>query len=181
MELSPQDRLAARSFTFEDFVATVRRRRRLIGIVFACAVIGAYATLQFISDKYEAEAAVLVKLGRENVEVPNSVSHSGVYSTGVRKEDVNSEIRLLKSRSLTEDAVDEIGVAVFMAEPPKPRGIIALTKYEAKRGYKAVRTQIDNALVALNLAKNLSDREKSIEAIQANLTVEPEKESDVIN
>jgi len=73
---------------------------KIIALVFVGTVLGTYVGLQLMTDRYEGKATLLVKLGRENAEVPTTVQNSGFVATGIRKEGVNSEVQILTSPSL---------------------------------------------------------------------------------
>lgn len=166
--------------TWLDALAVLKRNKLTILLVFLAVVVGGYASLQFITEKYETRASLLVKLGRENTEIPSVVSQGNLLTTGVRKEELNSIVQMLSSRELIESTVDEIGVDAFFVEAPPPQSLLQKIKYAAKRTVKWSKLQYENFLIAANLQKDLSRREKAILGVESSLTVEPEKDSDVI-
>jgi uncharacterized protein involved in exopolysaccharide biosynthesis len=94
-----------------------RHKTLLISVVLA-AVVGAYIAVRFVLPEiYEAKASVLVKLGRENTELPATVQAGSFISGGVRREELNSEIQMLTAPSLIAAVVDEIGLEAFRAHP----------------------------------------------------------------
>lgn len=164
-----------------DLVRALDYHRWLILSVVLGAVLTTYGAMQFVSDEYESTARLLVKLGRENVEVPVSVDKGGLISTGVRKEDINSEIQMLSARTQIEAAVDALGVPAFKMEPPPPETLFQIVKYELRQGYRWVKAQLKEASILLNLRPRLSDREEAISLVQKALHVDREKDSDVIS
>ena len=168
------------SEAWADVVAVLRRRRWLIGLVFLTTIVVTYALLQFMTETYEAKAQLLVKLGRENVEVPVSVEKGGVITSGVRKEEINSGVLLLSSRDLLAETVDEIGVAAFQTPAPAAATALQEIKARLKAAWRGVRAAADEALIALNLSKRLDEREKIILGLEGGLKVSREGESDVI-
>jgi uncharacterized protein involved in exopolysaccharide biosynthesis len=154
--------------------------RWLIVLVALGSVLVTYAGLQFVSDQYVSKAHLLVKLGRENVELPMTVEKGGLMSTGVRREEINSEIQLLTSRQLLESVVDTMGPAAFKLEPAPPSTWFQRRKQELRDIVKLVRGQIKEAMIALNLRPRLSEREETLLLVINTLSVEREKDSDVI-
>ena len=152
----------------------------LILLVTIGTLVCTYAAMQFVSDQYVSTARLLVKLGRENVELPVTVEKGGLLSTGVRKEEINSEIQLIDSRPMIEAAVDAIGLDAFNLEPPPPVTLFQKVKAQLRAVVKAVRAQIKEAMILLNLKPRLSEREEVILLVQNTLVVEREKDSDVI-
>jgi uncharacterized protein involved in exopolysaccharide biosynthesis len=61
---------------------------------------------------YEAKAQILVKIGRESMYVPATSSGNPVISIN-REEQINSEIEILKGRSLIQDVVTSLGPATI--------------------------------------------------------------------
>jgi uncharacterized protein involved in exopolysaccharide biosynthesis len=154
--------------------------RWLILIVALGSVLVTYAGLQFVSDQYISKAHLLVKLGRENVELPVTVEKGGLMSTGVRREEINSEIQLITSRQLLEAVVDTMGLAAFKLEPAPPTTWFQRRKQELRELVKLVRSQVKEGMIALNLRPRLSEREEALLLVMNTLTVEREKDSDVI-
>lgn len=153
----------------------------LILAVAVGTVLCAYASFQFINDEYVSSARLLVKLGRENVELPVTVEKGGLLSTGVRKEEINSEIQLIASRPLIEATIDQLGVQAFKPEPSPPRTWFQRMKAQVRSWVRAVREQLREGLIMLNLRQRLTDREEAILLVQQTLQVEREKDSDVIS
>jgi uncharacterized protein involved in exopolysaccharide biosynthesis len=155
-----------------------------LGLILGVAVgtvLCAYVSFQFISDEYVSSARLLVKLGRENVELPVTVEKGGLLSTGVRKEEINSEIQLIGSRPLIEATVDQLGVKAFKLEPAPPRSWFQRAKAQVRSWVRALREQVREGLILLNLRQRLTEREEAILLVQKTLQVEREKDSDVIS
>jgi uncharacterized protein involved in exopolysaccharide biosynthesis len=165
----------------EDMGAAIWQHKLLIAIVLVATVLTTYVALQLVSEEYESVARLLVKLGRENVEVPATVEKGGVLTTGVRKEEINSEVQLVQSRDLIEATLDEIGEDAFRFEAPPPTTLFERIKYEARAFVRSVRDAVDELLIAANLRKRLSPRDKVIMLLERSLTVERERDSDVIS
>jgi len=163
-----------------DFLAILSRNRKLILVVFLSMVATVYLVLQLLTERYEVQASLLVKLGRENADIPATVQNNGFFTTGVRREELNSEIRMLSSRELSEQVVDQIGTEAFRFEPSPPQTFWQSIRYYLKKPVRWAKDRARDFLIALNLKKKLSEREMAILAIEQALRVDAEKESDVI-
>lgn len=164
-----------------DLMRALDYHRWLIVATTLGAVLTTYGAMQFVGEEYESTARLLVKLGRENVEVPVSVEKGGLISNGVRKEDINSEIQMLSARSQLEAAVDALGPAAFKLLPPAPQTLFQKFKYELRRVVRWTKAQFKELSILLNLRPRLSEREEAVTLVQKALRVEREKDSDVIS
>ncbi len=183
---SPIDRLIEAEykrfqFTWSDVSEFLKLYRWTIVIVFFTTVVATYCVLSLYSDKYESRASLLVKIGRENTDPPATAGSRGgtLVSSGVRKEEVASEVQILTAPDILQDAVDRIGPERFQPSKIVPDGFLARLRFHLKEGVRAVKAQFEEVLIALGLQKRLNDREKVIEAIMKDLSVTPEKETDV--
>jgi len=165
--------------TLPEIAAFVRRYALTIAAVFALTVVTAYGALNLMSEQYEAQSSLLVKLGRENLDPPPT-ARNAVFSTGLRREEIASEITILRSPDLLGQTVDAIGVGAFTPARVRPAGLVAAIRFYAKAAIRAVRTQFHEALIALDLEKRLNDREAAVSTLERALVAEPEKDSDVI-
>ena len=78
----------------------------MILITTVATVLAVYLSLFFVPETYEATALLEVMLGRQNTELPATVQKGSVYPSGVQREEVNSNIQLLKARESGENVVD---------------------------------------------------------------------------
>src|SRR5262249_44167407 len=83
-----------------DVISAFARQKTLLLVVFFATLLGAYGIGQLLTERYETTANVLVKLGRENTEVPATVQKGSVTTSGVRKEELQTEVQMLSSRNL---------------------------------------------------------------------------------
>jgi uncharacterized protein involved in exopolysaccharide biosynthesis len=166
--------------SWDDFWYTVRTSTGVIAAVFAATVAGAYIGLQVQDDIYESEARILVKLGRENMEPPATVEKGVVASSGIRKEEIFTNMVLLSSQPVVKQALDSIGVDSFRPPLPEPRTAFERIKRSVKAFGTSVKQAVEDMLVTLNIEKRLSFHDKVLLGIQNSLTVDRDKESDVI-
>ncbi|ADJ29590.1 GumC family protein [Nitrosococcus watsonii] len=111
----------ASNISLRDFIQVVFKRKFQILISFIASV-GLGILLSIIAKpQYEAEAKLLVNIGRENFytpAVPINEQRSTVFVPN-REEQINSEIEILKSQYLIEKVVDALGPAQIYPELKK--------------------------------------------------------------
>lgn len=164
----------------ERLSSVLRRSVWLIAAVFGLTVLGAYSVISLLTEQYDTEAEILVKMGRENLDPP-PVSRNVPLSAGLRHEELVSEIEILKSPDLIARVVDEIGVNRFKAVHPPAKTLIGKVKDAVKSVARAVKEQYAELLYALDLRKRLDDRQKAVSGVMDALAVEAVKDSDVIS
>jgi uncharacterized protein involved in exopolysaccharide biosynthesis len=101
----------ASNISLRDFLQVIFKRKFQILIFFA-AVVGLGTLLSIMAKpQYEAEAKLLVNIGRENFytpEVPINEQRNAVFVPN-QEEQINSEIEILKSQYLIEKMVEVLG------------------------------------------------------------------------
>lgn len=165
---------------WEDLCAVVLRQKTMVAAVAVAMALTVYLGLLLVGDQFEAQASLLIKLGRENTEVPLTAAKGAVFPTGVRKEEINSYVALLTSRPLIEATVKAVGVDRFRPELPRPTSTMGWVKYGLKKTYRWGRQQLDELQVMLGLKRRLSPDELAYIACSRSLRVEREKDTDVI-
>src|SRR5882757_3368021 len=131
----------SRSVRWEDVQAFFVRRWKMILAVLLATTLGTYTALQLMTERYESSASLMVKVGRENAEIPSTVQKTGLVTGGVNEQIVNSEIQMLTSHSLAEDVVDRIGLQAFQTPLASPTSVLELPKYYAKTVFRWVKKQ----------------------------------------
>jgi uncharacterized protein involved in exopolysaccharide biosynthesis len=148
--------------------------------VWIVTVASTYVGLQLMTERFESRATLLVKLGRENAEVPTTVQNGGLVSAGVSRDIVNSEMQILTSGNLVEQTVDKLGPDAFAFKPAAPKGALGRLRYSVKITVRWLKRQGMEVLYAMNVKKQLSDREAAIQLLTDSLHVDVEKDSNVI-
>ena len=143
--------------SLRDFLRILFKRKAQI-LIFFCATFITVAVGTFLTKPtYQAVAQILVKLGRENIYVPASGSASPVINFS-REEQINSEIEILKSRSLAMEVLNELGPATVyekIADAPSGlRAAILPSKGET-------RTPAEKALLIMQKALDVQGIKKS--------------------
>lgn len=170
------------TLVWADIRELFRRYKLVVLGAFLATVLSTYVTVSLLSDQYEASSQLLVKMGRENLDPPVTARTTGPTSvTGLRREDVVSELLVLRSPDLAGQVVDEVGPEEFRRKPlAPPAGLLAGLKFRVKAMVRVVKEQWEEVLIALGLQKRLSDREKAVLGLMESLAVEAERDSDVL-
>ena len=100
--------LEFRQSSFRDFLHVIFKRKNQILLFFAVTVCTVVIGTFVIKPVYEAKAQILVKMGRENLYIPPNSTNSQIMNVN-RDNQINSEIELLKSRSLAENVIKSLG------------------------------------------------------------------------
>jgi uncharacterized protein involved in exopolysaccharide biosynthesis len=100
------------SAPLKDFLNVLFKRKITILLFFSITICTVAIVTLVMKPTYEASAQLIVKVGRENLYVP-TVPSSGDYRPIIRARQegqINSEIEILKSRSLAEEVIKSLGL-----------------------------------------------------------------------
>jgi uncharacterized protein involved in exopolysaccharide biosynthesis len=100
------------NITLRDALDILFKRKGHIALFFIATVATVAIGTFLVQPTFEASAQILVKLGRESVFVPAS-GNTGPIINYDREERINSEIEILKSKSLAEKVVAVLGPTVL--------------------------------------------------------------------
>ncbi|RZB33524.1 MAG: hypothetical protein SRB2_03953 [Desulfobacteraceae bacterium Eth-SRB2] len=100
--------LEFRRSSFRDFLHVIFKRKKQILLFFTVTVCTVGIGTFRMKPVYEAKAQILVKMGRENLYIPPNSTNSQAINFN-RDNQINSEIELLKSRSLAENVIKTLG------------------------------------------------------------------------
>jgi uncharacterized protein involved in exopolysaccharide biosynthesis len=96
------------------------RHKGKAGLFFLAAVGLTAAALLVISPKYESEAKLFVRLGRESITLdPTATTGQTISVNESREVEINSIIEVLRSRNIVEGVVDKLTPAVVLGEANK--------------------------------------------------------------
>jgi uncharacterized protein involved in exopolysaccharide biosynthesis len=148
--------------SLRDLLNVLFKRKAQI-LLFFLVVFGMVAMVTFIMQPvYEATSQIIVKIGRENLYVPTvpSGDNSPVVNV-MREEQINSEIEIIKSRTLAEEVMKTL---------------------DPKAVYKELRNDGNGFLADMlpSSKPNLSPTDKAVLKFEKDLTVEAVKKSNVI-
>jgi len=128
--------LEYRPSSLRDFLQVIFKRKSQI-LLFFIATICTVALGTFIaSPKYEATAQILVKMGRENLYVPPNSTNSQIINNFNSDAQINSEIELLKSRSLAEKVIKSLGSETIYEDLDATDAVLKFQKALSIEGIK---------------------------------------------
>lgn len=165
---------------FDDILGVLKRRKLFVAIVGVCISLLVYGVLLYLNDKYEVNATLIVKLGKESVAVPLGAEKGSVYRQGVTKEDINTYISLLQSAPTLEQALALVGEERFEYKPEKPENLLQSMKAMAKRCARFGKSLVNDALIMVKLRKRLTDHDKLLLSLSRSITVMHEKDANTI-
>jgi len=93
-----------RRWSLRDFLHVIFKRKNQILLFFAATVVTVVVGTFVVKPTYEAKTQILVKIGRENLYIPPNSGTSQIIRPN-REDEINSEIEVLKSRSLAENVI----------------------------------------------------------------------------
>jgi uncharacterized protein involved in exopolysaccharide biosynthesis len=105
-------------FSLRDFLHLLFKRKVQILICFFATTFVVTIATFLIQSTYEAKAQILVKIGRQNLYLPPN-SANGHFINYSRDDQINSEIELLKSRSLAQKAINALGPEIILGAKSK--------------------------------------------------------------
>jgi uncharacterized protein involved in exopolysaccharide biosynthesis len=144
--------------------------------LFALTVCASIAATVLIAPKYQSEAKLFVRLGRENVAIDPTATLSNdahvVSTPQVRESEINSAVAIASSRSLIERVVDALGTDAILQ--PKKRDDEPASSKKSLLGI-----DVSAVMKSLNVGTG-TPRESAIEKVKKNLTVVAVADSSVI-
>ncbi len=143
-----------------DFLRVLFKRKTQIVLFFAVTFVTVAVGTFVAKPTYQAVAQILVKVGRENIYVPETGSSNPVVSIN-REEQINSEIEILKSPSLAKDVVEAVGPAVIYPQlgDHKPGVLASILPAGKEKNDEAL--PVENALLALQKQLDVQGIKKS--------------------
>jgi uncharacterized protein involved in exopolysaccharide biosynthesis len=153
------------AITSRDALMPIFRHRRLATLVFWGVLAGAIGGGLLMPRKYEAEMKILVNRDRvDSVVTPDpDAPMPAAPSTVVTEEDLNSEVELLKSRDLLEQVV-----------------VACKLEAAAPKGWARAADQVVADLGLGPQPSEMARRAEAVDALAANLIVEPLKKTNLI-
>ena len=147
--------------SLRDFLSVIFKRKAQILLFFFATVCTVTIGTFMAKPTYEAKAQILVKAGRESMYVPPTGSGNAVVSND-REEQINSEIEILKSRSLLEKVIAKLGPTAIYPDLA-----------ETKKGWLAT-------LIPSRQRENFTLGEKALPTLQKKIEIQGIKKSNVI-
>ncbi len=146
-ELSPRRELPQLKpmISLNEVLTVAFRVRRRVVVAFVLPLAAVIVLLAVMPKVYRAESDILVKTGREYLSSSEGDNVNGGSPTSTKQEDINSEISLLTSRSVSQATIDSIGLKNIFPDlvnnPPTSMTLddAAVEKFDAARGASPVK------------------------------------------
>jgi len=164
----------------QDVANVLRRRKLVVGVTALAAMVATFIALMFMPESYEAEARLMMVLGRENIQVPVTVQNGGVFSPGVQREEINSEIQLLRSHEVISKTVAAVGLERFEFRASPPQTAWQRIKHALRSAKRWTQTLVSDTMIQMGLKKRLTSEEKVIKLIEKSLDAARDADSNVI-
>lgn len=172
-------------YSLLDIVSVLFRHKWKIVSFFLLMSTAAVAAAFLLPKTYESYAKILIRMGRENMAVDPGVVGPAMQLVQDRENQVNSELSILKSRSIAEKVVDKIGEKAFV---PPSNSVGLLTFGGGPGESKDVPASVHNmvhggpdSLAQRFMGGKTTPREEAIQMVMQQLEVEAEPKSDIIN
>jgi uncharacterized protein involved in exopolysaccharide biosynthesis len=163
--------------SLRDFLRVLFKRKTQILLFFGVTFVTVAVATFMAKPTYQAVAQILVKLGRENIYMPASGSSNPVINFN-REEQLNSEIEILKSRSLAMEVLQEMGPeTIYEGVANGPGGLRAAILPSKGRE----RTPAENALLTMQKALDVKGIKKSNVIEISFKHTDPETAAAVVN
>lgn len=156
----------------KTILSVLFRRKREAAIFAICMIVFPVGISYVLTEKYESTATVLLTAGRfKKPFIPNEKDTQTGFIQ-ISMEDMASEVELLTSNPVLEKVVEANKLYIF----PEPRDDEYLKRFAA-----AIKAGINNALVAINLKKEMTDFEVAVAKLSGDVDVEFIKRSNIIS
>jgi len=121
------DTLEFRQMSLRNFFHVIFKRKNQMLLFFLVLTLSVAIVTFAKKPTYEAKIQILVKLGRESVYVPQSGRDGPIISVD-RENQINSEIELLKNRSLVEIVIKSLGPETIYKDIDHKNAILKFQK-----------------------------------------------------
>lgn len=159
------------------FLETIFKRRMAIFTIFAVSLCAALIGNYIATPQYQSEAKILVKVGREAT-LPTTAMTQPLNVFFNRGEQVNTQIQILESRYLVEQAIAALPPGAL--EEKKPESLLDWVRASAKNIISAVTDSARFVLEAVHLVAPVTPEQRRILDFQNRIDVTRMKETDVI-
>jgi len=121
------EELGYSKLSLRDYFHVIFKRKNQILLFFIVLTCSVAAVTFAMKPTYEAKIQILVKLGRESVYFPQSGRGNPIISVD-RENQINSEIEVLKNRSLAEIVIKSLGPKTIYKDLDHTKTVLAFQK-----------------------------------------------------
>lgn len=174
-----------RQGSLRDLYCVVFRHKSKM-VLFFLTVTSTVAIGTFLAAEiYRSEAKLLVRLGRESIRLDPTATTGQIISniSQSRKDEINSEVEILRSRELLQKLVEIIGPGTLLNRPDEElpgNGVAQQVVRETRREIRTVIAEPRNLLERLDLVDSIDEHAKAVLLLMRNLNVEASRDSSII-
>ena len=170
--------------TLRDGLQVLFMEKRKIEAVLFLTVLAAVICVYMWPETYEAEAKILIKLGRKDAPSADVMYPSSVLVQRTQKE-INTEIQIMLNAELIREAVENLQEKPdkedkLLYEPRPEEPGLAMFRYNLKQWTVRKREQLRAYLVAANLVPDLTAHERLVRGVGASLSCVPAQETNAL-
>ncbi len=171
------------TFHLKELLEILFRHKKSAGLVMLVTFLVVFVGVYLWPETYEAHSKILVKVGRENVSQLGFGQDSSkqFVTSGVRPEDLNTELEILHNWDLVGEVVEKLGIDFLLPKPEIPTSFFKKIKYYSKKGVGKLKDGLYEVLYLFDLKKRLSDKEKVEIALFRSIKPDSVPTSNVIN
>ena len=160
-------------------------RHKWKGILFFFAVMITVTLGTFLAAEiYRSDARLMVRIGRESVTLDPTVTTNPIIAVGQSREsEINSELEILKSRELALKVVEAIGPGPILNRPDEKNLGVNPAQDQLRgirRSFRETKKQIRSFLEEWDVISPLDDREKAAIKFVKDLSIETQKNSNIL-
>lgn len=144
----------------------------------------AWAMMLVWPKKYQSEAKLMIRVGRESVALdPTATTSQTLMLQKTQEEEVNSALDLLRSRRVAERAVDRLGADDINAGTLAGQSEAAEKSLisSLKSSIQSAKSVLMSVLLATGIKEDLSPRELAIMELDKSLEIKAERRSAVVS
>lgn len=159
--------------SLRDLLALFARHWGKMLLLFVTTMAAVVLGIIWCPRTYESQARLHVLIGRESIGVdPTATTGPSINMMETRDQEINTVRDLLRSRTVFEDVVAQIGAEKILNPKPKEPG-----EESTSRSWKSV---VHDWMLNINLADPVSPQERAISKLAENVHVEADANSSVI-
>lgn len=174
--------------SLRDFYYILFRHKWKIVLFFLAVMATVTAGTYLAAEIYQAEAKLLIRIGRESVTLdPTATTGHVIGISQSRESEINSGLEILKSRELAQKVVDALGPEAFLERPDEkiirdPSALAGVRDWirNIRKSAQGISKPLGTLLKDLDLKSQVDDREKAVIMLANDLNIETQKNSNIL-
>lgn len=168
-----------------DLVDTVFRHKKKLFAYNVLIMLLVVLAVLFWPRKYQSQAKVWIKLGRENTKLDPAIAVGESISIQEtdREDEIKSVLDVIGSRGVIEGAVERLGAAVVLGDEALPNADTSESGFELKSNpiVEVLQNSLGRVLGFVKMLDPISVKEEAIREVEENLHVDAVRKSNVVS